>query len=128
MAISSTPPTTQANGPPQQAVLLPGPMPVPFGPQGAMPAIPPTIGAAHLVIAATPAEFLITFGQTRTVMTVKDGKPEASQGVEWLSTVAMSATVAQQLSEGLKEALDQYVENFGKIPRNPKAKVASSKA
>jgi hypothetical protein len=96
----------------QPRLVFPGLMP-----QGAGVSIPPTTHAGQLIISASVGEINIMFGQTRLSPIVNDGVVTATPFVEWFMTVSLSAPVAQQLCDGLKQALDQYTAQFGPVPK-----------
>jgi hypothetical protein len=81
--------------------------------------LPPTFHAGQLIISSSVGEISVTFGHTRMSPTVQNGVNTAIPFVEWYSTITLSAPVAQQLADGLKQALEQYTALFGKIPKQP---------
>jgi hypothetical protein len=96
--------------------------PIPMG----MPAVPPTQNAGHLTIGMGAAEFLLTFGQTR-LMFPQNQLGNAQAGVEWFITISMSPTLAQQLHEAIEKSLDNYKEQYGKIPKGDPLAIPSTK-
>ena len=84
---------------------------------GGRSSVPPTTHAGQLIISASVGEINIMFGQTRLSPIVNDGVVTATPFVEWFMTVSLSAPVAQQLCDGLKQALDQYTAQFGPVPK-----------
>jgi hypothetical protein len=99
---------------PQPEMIFPAQLPQ----QPAM-NLPPTFHAGQLIISASVGEISVTFGHTRMSPTVQNGVNTAIPFVEWYSTITLSAPVAQQLADGLKQALEQYTALFGKIPKQP---------
>jgi hypothetical protein len=86
-----------------------------------MQALPPTIYVNHFATGLNPGEVLVAMGTTRLGFPPNGSGPIA--GVEWLQTIAMSATTAVVLRDALNEAIGSYSKNFGKIPVNPTFKV-----
>jgi hypothetical protein len=87
--------------------------------------VPPTQGASQFALAISPAEILMSIGHARVVMTqVPPGTTPAPQPfTEWFLTLAVSPTATVMLLDQLKLAISTYESKFGKIPRDPSAKI-----
>jgi hypothetical protein len=108
--------TLMAGASPGVAVLQ-HPAMIPVGTGMMAPAVPPTLSAAHMTIGMSPAEILLTFGQSRLMFA--PGQTGGVAGVEWFSTVAMSPTFATQMHRRLGQVLGEYRKLFGAIPEGP---------
>ena len=89
---------------------------------------PPTFGASKIAIALTPAEIIVTIGQSRQLVDQATGQPAGQAATEWFASYSFSATAAQDLHMALGEALRRYEARFGKIPQDPTIRVASTQA
>jgi len=84
------------------------------GPAGALhvPALPApeTQSATQFMIAATPAELLLTIGKSRVVF---NQAGQASIHVEWLSTFSLGPVGAKQLAASLNTAVAGWEKSSG---------------
>jgi len=84
---------------------------------------PPTYSASRITMTATNSEFLMTVGTSRVAIDKRTGIPQATPGVEWLATYALSPVVAKQLILLLTQAVTAYeAQTKTKIPDSPLAK------
>ena len=89
---------------------------------------PPTFGASRITVAVTPAEIIVTIGQSRQLIDLDTGQAAGQAATEWFASYSFSATGAQDLHMALGEALRRYEARFGKIPQDPNIRVASVQA
>jgi hypothetical protein len=88
--------------------------------QPGVPTLPPTQHAGHLLLATGIGEISVMFGRTRLSPVMQPNGQNTAQGfVEWFTTISLSAPIARQLCDGLKQTLDQYEKIFGPIPKPP---------
>jgi hypothetical protein len=87
---------------------------------------PPTFGASKIAVAVTPAEIIITIGQSRQLIDQATGQTAGQAATEWFASYSFSATAAQDLHMALGEALRRYEARFGKVPQDPNMRVAST--
>jgi hypothetical protein len=88
------------------------------------PVSPPAIHASQFGFNHTATDIGLSFAMTRLLINPESGLPTAT-GLEWLVTVMMSPTLAQQLCEVLSTVLTDYETKFGTIPKDPNFKIAT---
>lgn len=86
-------------------------------------ASPPTFGATSIAVTITPAEILMTLGQSRHLLDPRTEQPSGRRDIEWFGSYSFSPTSAQQLYLALGEALRVYETKYGKIPQDPNVRV-----
>jgi hypothetical protein len=79
---------------------------------------PPTIHASRFGFNHTATDIGLSFATARVLIDPLSGLPTAT-GLEWLVTVMMSPTLAQQLYDVLGVVLTDYEKRFGAIPKDP---------
>jgi hypothetical protein len=87
---------------------------------------PPSVHASRFAFFHSPTDVALSFATIRTVVNQTTGMPGAP-GLEWFTTVVMSATLAEQLHEVLGVVLEDYKKQFGKIPKDPKFTISSER-
>jgi hypothetical protein len=85
---------------------------------------PPALHASRFGFNHTATDIGLSFATARVVIDPVSGLPRAS-GLEWLITVMMSPTLAQQLHEVLGVVLTDYETRFGTIPKDPNFSISS---
>lgn len=94
---------------------------------GAQP--PPTMNAGHILLTAGINEISVMLGQTRLLPVSGPNNQHLAQNfIEWFATITLSPPVAQQLRDGLAVSLDQYVKQFGPIPKQGEPKIMGADA
>jgi hypothetical protein len=88
------------------------------------PVSPPAIHASQFGFNHTAIDIGLSFATTRVLINPESGFPTAP-GLEWLVTVMMSPTLAQQLYEVLGTVLTDYETKFGMIPKDPNFKIST---
>jgi hypothetical protein len=84
---------------------------------------PPAIHASQFGFNHTATDIGLSFATTRVLIDPVSGLPK-TVGIEWLVTVMMSPTLAQQLYEVLSTVLTDYETKFGVIPKDPDFKIS----
>jgi hypothetical protein len=85
---------------------------------------PPTIHASRFGFNHTATDIGLSFATARLLIDPVSGLPK-SAGLEWLVTVMMSPTLAQQLHEVLGFVVTDYEKKFGTIPKDPGFNITS---
>jgi len=80
--------------------------------------LPSSIPAAHFMVAATFAQFIVGFGTTRLLV---NNKGEAQAAVEWPVTISLSPASMKELYARLGDALAGYEKDNGEIRLPPQA-------
>jgi hypothetical protein len=91
------------------------------------PVSPPAIHASQFAFYHTATDIGLSFATTRMLINPESGLPTAA-GLEWLVTVMMSPTLAQQLYEILEGVLADYERKFGVIPKDPNFNISTISA
>ncbi|MFO1247004.1 MAG: hypothetical protein U1E93_02010 [Alphaproteobacteria bacterium] len=86
---------------------------------------PQVLPATNVAINMTAAGIAVSFGTLRPLFTGPKAHPPS---IEWLVSVAMSATTAEQLYLALESAVKEYEKRFGKVPKDPAAKMETLEA
>lgn len=89
---------------------------------------PPTVGVSQLGLTMNANEIILTFGQSRIVISPETGRPEGHIGMEWFGSYSFSPTLAHVLHASLGKLIGAYEEQFGKIPLDPAAKAEMKQA
>ncbi len=82
---------------------------------------PPIQHVGHFSPALNMMEIMITIGVSRLGFGAQNEPPIV--GVEWISTLAMSPTMAKLLRDGLSDLVKSYEGAYGKIPVDPNFKL-----
>jgi hypothetical protein len=81
---------------------------------------PQVLPATNIAVNMSAAGICLSFGTMRPAFV---GANAQGPTVEWLVSTMMPPTTAEQLSLALQSALKLYEERFGKIPKDPNAKM-----
>jgi hypothetical protein len=84
---------------------------------------PPVIHASRFAFYHAAPDVGLSFATSKILIDQASGLPSTA-GLEWLVTVMMSPTLAQQLHEILGSVLADYEERFGAIPKDPEFKIS----
>lgn len=86
---------------------------------------PQVLPATNIAITMSAAGITASFGTLRPTFTGTSALPP---GLEWLVSVAMSATTAEQLYLALESGIKEYEKRFGKVPKDPGAKMETTES